>query len=146
MRRFARKYRESLKKGTIAGQVIGAFELKNKTKVLKPNARVKFPDAEEKLFNKFKELRQVGIKVDGNYLKAKMLKYVAMEKDADPKKVKSFKATDPWRKGFCDRYDITLRVQTNKKSRSAIKRSRMVRNFHWFIMYKAPLTYSDRKS
>ena len=66
--------------------MIGAFELKNKTKVLKLNSRVKFPGAEEKLFNKFKELRQVGIKVDGNYLKAKMLKYVAMEKDADPKK------------------------------------------------------------
>ena len=65
--------------------------------------------------------------------------------DADPKKVKAFKATDRWRKAFCDRYDISLRVQTNKKSRSAIKRSRMVRNFHWFMMYKAPLTYSDRK-
>ena len=65
--------------------------------------------------------------------------------DADPKKVKAFKASDNWRIGFCDRKDITLRVQTNKKSRSAIKRSRMVRNFHWFMMYKAPLTYSDRK-
>ena len=52
------------------------------------------------LFNKFKELRQVGIKVDGNYLNAKMLKYVAMEKDADPKKVKAFKATDPWKNGM----------------------------------------------
>ena len=90
-------------------------------------------------------MRKVGIKVDGNYLKAKMLKYVAMEKDADPKKVKAFKASDNWRIGFCDRKGITLRVQTNKKSRSAIKRSRMVRNFHWFTMYKAPLTYSDRK-
>ena len=100
---------------------------------------MKFPGAEEKFFNKFKELRKVGIKVDGNYLKAKMLKYVAMEKDADPKKVKAFKATDRWRMGFCDRYDITLRIQTNKKSRSAIKRSRMVRSFHWFMMYKADL-------
>ena len=27
------------------------------------------------IFNKFKELRQVGIKVDENFLKAKMLKY-----------------------------------------------------------------------
>ena len=44
-----------------------------------------------------------------------------MEKDADPKKVKAFKVTDVWRKGFCERYDLTLRVQTNKKSRSAIK-------------------------
>ena len=54
-----------------------------------------------KLFNKFKELRKVGIKVDGNYLKAKMLEFVEMEKDADPKKVKAFTATDPWRIG-CD--------------------------------------------
>ena len=69
-----------------------------------------------------------------------------MVTDADPKKVKAFKATDRWRKEFCDRYDIALRVQTNKKSRLAIKRSRMVRNFHWFMMYKAALTYSDRKS
>ena len=72
MRRFARKYRESLKKGTISGQVIGAFELKNKTKVCKPNARVKFSDAEEKLFNKFNELRKVGIKVDGNYITVRL--------------------------------------------------------------------------
>ena len=77
-----------------------------------------------------------------------MLKYVggAMETDADPQKVKAFKATDRSRVGFCDRYDITWRVQTNKKSRSPLKRSKMVRNFHWFMMYKAPLTYSDRKS
>ena len=85
-------------------------------------------------------------KVDGNYLKAKMLKYVAMEKYADPKKVNAVKATDRWRKGFCDRYDITLRIQTNKKSGSAIKRSRILRNFHWLMMCKAVLTYSDRKS
>ena len=96
---------------------------------------MKFPNSEMKLFNKFKELIKVRIKVDGNYLKAKVLEFVEMEKDADPKKVKAFKATDPWRKGFCERYDITLRVQTNKKSRSAIKRSRMVKNLHWFMMY-----------
>jgi len=43
-----------------------------------------------------------------------MVEFVEMEKDA-PKKVKAFKTTDPWRIGFCDQYDITLRVQTNKK-------------------------------
>jgi len=36
-----------------------------------------------------------------NYLKAKMLEFVEMEKDALPKKVKAFKATGPWRIG-CD--------------------------------------------
>ena len=66
--------------------MLGADDLRNKSRVLKPSARVKFPSAEEKLYKKFKQLRKVGIKVDGNYLKAKMLKYVAMEKDGDPKK------------------------------------------------------------
>ena len=90
-------------------------------------------------------MRKVGIKVDGNYLRAKMLKYVSKEQDADPKKVNAFKATDTRRNAFCNRYNITLSVQTNKKSRSAIKKSRMVRNFHWFMMYKAALTYLDKK-
>ena len=66
MRRYAKKYRESLTKGSISGRVLGAYKLKTKTRVVKKNVRVKFPDAEEKLFNKFKELRKVGIKVDGN--------------------------------------------------------------------------------
>jgi len=48
-------------------------ELKSKTHVLKLNARVKFPNSEMKLFNKFKVQRKVGMKIDGNYLKAKML-------------------------------------------------------------------------
>ena len=71
---------------------LSADDLRNKSRVSKPNVRVKFPGAEEKLFNKFKKLRKVGIKVDGNYLKAKMLKYVAMEKDADPKKSKGIQS------------------------------------------------------
>ena len=94
MRRFAIKYRESVKKGSISVQMVGAFELKNKTKVLQLNARVKFPNAEEKSFNKFKELRKFGIKVDGNYLKAKMLKYVAMKENANSEKVKTFRANN----------------------------------------------------
>ena len=91
MRRYAKKYRESLTKGTISGEVISGNEWICKTRVMKPNARVIFPNAEEKLFQKFKELRKVGIKVDGNYLKAKMLQYVKMETDADQKKSKHSK-------------------------------------------------------
>ena len=71
--------------------MIGGNQLICKTRVIKPNARVKFPNAEEKLFEKFKELRKVGIKVDGNCLKAKMLEYVSMETDADPKRSKHSK-------------------------------------------------------
>ena len=109
---------------------------------------MKFPECEEKLFERFKELRKVGIQVDGNYLKAKMLDIVSEDKNAakDPVKVKKFQASNRWREGFCERYGISLRFATNKKSRSTFKRSRMVRNFHWFVMYKVALTYSDRKS
>ena len=86
LRRYAKKDRENLKQGSISNQVLGADELKNKTYVLKPKARVKFLNSEMKPFNKFKELRKVEIEVDGLYLKTKMLEFVAMEKDADPKK------------------------------------------------------------
>ena len=107
---------------------------------MKENTRVLFKESEAKLVDKFTELRKVGIPVNGPYLKAKMLKYVKKEK------IQNFKANDTWLKGFCERHGISVRVQTNKKSKSAFKRSRMVRNFHWFMIYKAPLSYSDRKS
>eukprot|EP00493_Phyllostaurus_siculus_P009736 UN09866 len=38
--------------------------------------------------------------------------------------------------GLSGRYEIKLRVQTNEKSCLAIKRSIILRNFHWFMMYK----------
>ena len=65
VRRYTKKYRESLKQGSISGQVLGADEWKDKTRVLKLDARVKILNSETKLFNQFKELRKVGIKVDG---------------------------------------------------------------------------------
>ena len=110
---------------------------------MKENTRVLFKESEAKLVDKFTELRKVGIPVNGPYLKAKMLKYVKKEKK---EKTQNFKASDTWLKGFFERYGINVRVQTNKKSKSAFERSRMVRNFHWFMIYKAPLSYSDRKS
>ena len=113
---------------------------------MKENTRVLFKESEAKLVDKFAELRKVGIPVNGPYLKAKMLKYVKKEKKQKKEKIQNFKASDTWLKGFCERHGISVRVQTNKKSKSAFKRSRIVRNFHWFMIYKAPLSYSDRKS
>ena len=133
------------KEGTIKDKVVGVDKMKEKSRVLKPNHRVAFPLSEIKLVEKFRELRKVGIPVTGPYLRAKMLKYVKKEKNQSKEKIKKFQASDMWLKGFCERHGISVRVQTNKKSRSAIKRSRMVRNFHWFMIYKAALSYSDRK-
>ena len=113
--------------------------------VLEKNKRIKFPKAEKKLLKKITKLRKVGIPVDGPYVRAKMLKYVQKDKSLDEKKVKAFKASDQWLKGFKARNDLTFRSRTNKKSRSQFKRSRMVRNFHWNMMYNLPLSYSHRK-
>ena len=75
-----------------------------------------------------------------------MLKYVAKTPGADPDKIKKFKASNKWLQGFKERKNVTVRVQTNKKSRSQFKRSRLVRNFHHYVMYKAALEPSVRKT
>ena len=106
---------------------------------------MKFPNAEKKLLKKIRKLRKVGIPVSGPYVQAKMLKYVQKDKSLDKKKVKAFKASNKWLQGFKERNGISVRVRTNKKSRSNFKRSHMVRNFHWNMMYQLPLSYSDRK-
>ena len=86
MRRYAQKYRESLRKGTIRGKVVGVNELKTKSRVMKENTRVLFKESEAKLVDKFTELRKVGIPVNGPYLKAKMLKYVKKRKTRKKRK------------------------------------------------------------
>ena len=73
LRRWAKKYREMSKGGTIRNKVVGVDEMKEKSRVLKANLRVGFPESEKLLVEKFSELRKVGIPVNGPYLRAKML-------------------------------------------------------------------------
>ena len=145
LRRYAKKYRNARDKGEISGKVVTSEELNTKSRIMKKDVRVNFPEAENLLLTKFSELRKVGIPVDGPYLKAKMLKYVKKEKNVDKKKIEGFKASESWLQGFMRRKGISVRVQTNKKSKSGFKRSRLVRNFHWYCMYEAPLKHSKRK-
>ena len=84
---------------------------------MKENTRVLFKESGTKLVDKFTELRKVGIPVNGPYLKAKMLKYAKKEKKQKKEKIQNFKASDTWLKGFCERHGISVRVQTNKKSK-----------------------------
>jgi len=144
LRKWAHKYRVIKATGKWKGVVIGAAELK-KVRLFKVSPG-RWPWAEDRLFEDFVELRKVGIAVDGPYLKAKMMKYVPKTPGVDPDKVKKFKASNVWLQGFMERKNVTVRVQTNKKSRSQFKRSRLVRNFHYYVMYKAALEPSTRKT
>ena len=144
LRKYAAKYTEVLREGTLRGIPVTADLLRNKSRQMKPETRVKFPDHENTLHDIFQDLRKVGIKVDGKYLKAKMIKLVREDTSISEREKNNFKASDAWLRGFKQRKGIVVRVQTNKKSRSAVQRSRMVRNFHWYIMYKAPLERSER--
>ena len=128
LRKFAKKYREMKEEGQIKGVTLTVTDLR-KTRIVKAS-KVYFPKSEKRLVRKFRKLRKVGIPVSGPYLRAKMLKYIKQEKNADQNKVKAFKASDKWLSGFMEREGISVRARTNKKSRSAIKRSRWVRNWH----------------
>ena len=52
----------------------------------------------------------------------------------DPKK--TFKASDRWLLNFARRKGITNQKKTNKKSKSVEERLPLVRNFHWWTVYK----------
>ena len=71
-------------------------------------------------------LRKQRQHIDGPYLKAKIIQYVREDTNVDREKAEAFKASNKWLQGFKNRKGITLRVRTNKKSKSAIKRSRLV--------------------
>ena len=143
LRKYAAKYTEVLNNGTLKGIPVTADLLIQKSRLLIPESRVKFPNHENTLKEIFQDLRKVGIRVDGKYLRAKMLKLVREDPSLSEDEKKKFKASDMWLQGFKKRKGIVVRVQTNKKSRSALQRSRMVRNFHWYIMYKTPLKRSN---
>ena len=47
-----------------------------------------------------------------------------------------FKASDQWSYKFRKRYGITRQRKTNKKSKSIEERLHLVKNFHWWTIYK----------
>ena len=77
------------------------------------------------------------ISVDGLYLEAKMLHFVAKTQGTEPELVKKTQSCKA-------RKTVSMRVQTNKKSRSQFKMLRLAKNFHFYMMYKAALEPSKR--
>ena len=61
---------------------------------------MKFPNHENTLKEIFQDLRKVGIRVDGKYLRAKMLKLVREDPSLSEDEKKKFKASDMWLQGF----------------------------------------------
>ena len=137
-------YREYETKGTINGKILTYEQMK---KLKTPyNRKPMFHEAEEHLYVEFCEHRKVGDKVSGLWLRARM-EQLAKEHATTPTKkalALSFKASYSWLSRFARDYKVSYRKKTNKKSQSAIKRSKKVRRFHWYAIYKARLLPSKR--
>ena len=99
-----------LNDGTLKGIPVTADLLIQKSRLLIPESRVKFPNYENTLKEIFQDLRKVGIRVDGKYLRAKMLKLVREDPSLSEDEKNNFKATDSWLKGFKKRKGIVVRV------------------------------------
>ena len=82
LRKYAAKYTEVLNNGTLKGIPVTADLLIQKSRLLIPESRVKFPNHENTLKEIFQDLRKVGIRVDGKYPRVKMLKLVRRREDS----------------------------------------------------------------
>ena len=51
----------------------------------------------------------------------------------DPKKDKFLQQ---WKTNFCQRWKISVQRQTNEKSKSVLERIHLVKNYHWYTIYK----------
>ena len=90
---------------------------------------------EEKLYEMFKRRRSKGMPVSWNWLRAKMLVLMRIEKPAHylPEK---HKFRHGWAYRFCKRWKISRRRRTNTKKQDLFERMHHIRRFHWWSVYQ----------
>ena len=113
---------------------------------MRSGRKVVFHAAEEKLEAEILERRIVGDRVSGRWMRARMKELAVECANTEEKRIKAaeFKTSPIWLDSFARRWGLSWHKRTNKKCKSAIKRSLKVRNFHWFAIYKARLYPSKR--
>ena len=89
-----------------------------------------FPVSEAKVFEQFKEYRAKGLRVGPHLLTAMMMKSV--KDDYGSSAAEHFKGGTPWRQRFLNRWGISLKRRSNKKSISAEERLPKVCSFSFY--------------
>ncbi len=94
----------------------------------------KFPAQQGKTYNAILRRRYAGKPVSTNWIRDKMSEYCDSEKPNgyDPQKDK-FK--QHWDTNFMKRKHLSVRVSTNKKTKSIWERLHKVHNFHHYCVY-----------
>ena len=84
---------------------------------------------------KFGGVNNQGETCDGKWIKSTMRNICAEDKPEgyDPKKNKFL---DQWLKNFCKRFKISSQKKTNNKNHSVYERAHMVKNYHYYVIYK----------
>ena len=83
----------------------------------------------------FNRRRSKGMPVSWNWLRAKMLVLMRIEKPAHylPEK---HKFRHGWAYRFCKRWNISRRRRTNTKKQDLFERMHHIRRFHWWSVYQ----------
>ena len=91
-----------------------------------------FPDMEERLYDKYKQLRRKGLKVKGWWFRVRG-KHLLLELHPEA----SFQFSCSWFDGFKNRYRISLRRATNACQKAPDDKMEAIRQFHQSIRRKA---------
>lgn len=95
---------------------------------LHPGTARKFAAAEAELHKLYREKRAKGIRVTGYWLRVQMRRHVS---DIYGQQAASkFKASSMWLASFAGRYNMSLRVRTNKKNMSVLERATKCKRWH----------------
>ena len=83
----------------------------------------------------YKRRRSKGMPVNWNWLSAKMIVLVRIEKPEHYRPEKH-KFRHGWAYRFCKRWNISRRRRTNTKKKDLFERMHLIRRYHWWSVYQ----------
>ena len=83
----------------------------------------------------YKRRRSKGMPVHWNWLSAKMIVLMRIEKPAHYRPEKH-KFRHGWAYRFCKRWNISRRRRTNTKKKDLFERMHVIRRYHWWSVYQ----------
>ena len=96
-----------------------------------------FPQEEVELKTMFDERRCNGNKVTYSWLKATM-QFICKKNRPQGYDPEKNVFSNNWCRKFCIRFKISLQRKTNNKAKTILEKIHIVKNYHYFVLYKFP--------